>query len=65
MEQDILEKLEAQDKKIDAIYGSVEKIRKYFLWTFIVTVVTFVLPLLVLAAVIPWFLKILTSSYGL
>lgn len=65
MEQDIREKLEAQEKKLSLIFESVEKTRKYFLWTLIATVVTFVLPLIALAAVVPWFLKILTSAYSI
>ncbi len=65
MEQDLLQKLEAQEKKIDAIYISVEKTRKYFLWTLIVTVVMFVLPLIVVVIMIPWMIGIFTSAYGL
>ena len=65
MEQEILIKLEEQEKKIDAIYKSVEKTRKYFLWTLIITVVTILLPLVALIFVIPWFLKIITSAYSI
>ena len=65
MEQDILEKFEAQEKKIDAIYVSVEKTRKYFMWTLIITVVTIVLPLLAMVILIPWMMNILSSAYGL
>jgi len=50
-------------EKLDAIYKSVEKTRKYFLWNFIATIVIFVVPLISLAIIIPWFLKILTSTY--
>lgn len=63
MDQQILDKLEAQEKKIDAIYVSVEKTRKYFLWTLIVTVATVVLPLIGLVIIIPWFFKVITSAY--
>ena len=65
MEQDILEKLEAQEKKIDAIYISVEKTRKYFLWTLIITIVVIVLPIAAAAILVPWMLSTLTSAYGL
>jgi type IV secretory pathway component VirB8 len=53
-------KLEALEKKIDAIYTSVEKTRKYILWTAIITVAVIVLPLLGLVFVIPQFI----SYYG-
>ncbi len=65
MEQDILEKLEMQEKKIDAIYISVEKTRKYFLWTMIITVVTIVLPLIAAVVLIPWMLGSYMSALSL
>jgi CHASE3 domain sensor protein len=65
MEQELLNKLEEQEKKIDAIYVSVEKTRKYFQWTLIVTVVTIVLPIIILIVMIPWLMSTLGSAYGL
>lgn len=64
MEQDILQKFESQEKKLEEIYKSVKKMRKYFLWTLIVTVLTIVLPLIALVFIIPWFLGIMSSAYG-
>ncbi len=55
MENDIQAKLNVLEAKIDAIYVSVEKTRKYFLWTMIVTLVLFVLPLIGLVFAIPVF----------
>ena len=65
MEEDILNKIEEQGKKIDAIYVSVEKTRKYFLWTMIITVALFVLPLIGLMFAIPQFLNTLNSASSL
>lgn len=62
---DILTRLEAQEKKIDAIYVSVEKIRKYFLMTLIGSVLMFVLPLIGLAFVIPFYLSTFSGLSGL
>ncbi len=53
MEREILDKLNEQEKKIDKIYISVEKTRKYFLFTVIMTVVAFLLPLIILIVLIP------------
>jgi len=64
MEQDILQKLAEQDKKIDLIYISVEKTRKYFQWTLIITVVTVLLPLLVMIVAIPWLMSTLGTAYS-
>lgn len=55
------QKLAALEQKIDAIYVSVEKTRKYFFWTMVVTLVLFVLPLVGLVFAIPAFM---TSYLG-
>ncbi len=60
-----MKKLEAQDERLEQIYQSVEKTRRYFLWTMIATVVTFVLPLIGLIFAVPFFLSTLSSAYGL
>jgi len=64
MEEELLKKIETQDKKLDDIYRSVEKMRKYFLWTLIIAAVGFILPLIGLAIVIPQFLNIYSSEIG-
>ena len=64
MDQEILKKFEEQEAKLDAIYQSVEKMRKYFLWTLYMTIATIVLPIIGLIVIIPWFLKIMSSAYG-
>lgn len=59
---EILQKLAEQEAKINAIYQSVEKTRKYFLITLIVSVVCIVLPLVGLIFVIPSFMKTVTGG---
>ncbi len=44
MDQEVLNKLNEQQIKIDAIYASVEKTRKYFLMITWITILTVVLP---------------------
>lgn len=56
MEPELSQRLIALEQKIDAMYLSVEKLRNYFLWTGIVTVALFVLPLIGLLFAIPSFL---------
>lgn len=65
MDEVILQKLAEQEKKIEAIYVSVEKTRKYFLWTMIISVGVVLLPLIGLMFAIPFFLSTLSSAYGL
>lgn len=55
--EEIIKKLQEQDQKLDAIFRSVEKTRRYFLFTLILSVVLFVLPLIGLLFVIPQFLS--------
>jgi len=62
MEEEILKKIEEQDKKLQEIYLSVEKMRKYFLWTLIVTIAMIILPLFGLIFAIPKFLDTLSGA---
>ena len=62
MEQDILKKIEEQGVKIDQIYASVEKTRKYFLMILWVTALGVLLPLLGFVFVIPSFLNTYVQS---
>lgn len=72
MDQDIQKKFEEiassasrQEIKLDDVYKSVERMRKYFMWTLIVTIATIVLPLIALIIVIPWFLKVMSAAYNI
>lgn len=56
------QKMQELEQKIDAIYKSVEKTRKMFLWTLILAAVTFIIPLIGLMYVIPTYLD--TLDYG-
>lgn len=61
----ILEKLAQQDKKLDAIFRSAEKTRKYFLATLIVTLVVTILPLIGLLFAIPAYLSQVSESLNM
>jgi hypothetical protein len=62
MEEEILKKIEAQDKKLEEIYRSVETMKKYFLWTFIITIALIVLPIIGLLFAIPKFISIYSNA---
>ena len=62
MDQDLMQKLEEQSRKLDAIERSVKKIRSYLFWTFMASIIVFVLPLIGLLVVIPRFLEIYSSA---
>lgn len=65
MDQGLAQKFEAQERKLEAIYVSVEKTRKYFLWTLVATAVTFVIPLIGIMIALPWMFSTLSSAYGI
>lgn len=59
------DRLSMLEKKIDMMSVSVEKIRKYFLYSLIATIVFFVLPLLGLVFAVPMLMSTMTSLYSL
>lgn len=63
MDPELATRLDAQEQKLDAIFVSVEKTRKYFQWTLIATIITFVLPLIGIVAILPWFVNTMLSAY--
>jgi len=62
MEQDLLEKLNQLEQKVEETHVLAQKTWKLFFWTMVGTVVMFVLPLIALAFVIPYFLKNVTAG---
>lgn len=62
MDSELEKRFATQEQKIDAVFKSVERIRKYMYWTFVLTLVFFVLPLIALIFVIPAFMGSLGSS---
>jgi type II secretory pathway component PulF len=62
MDQETLNKFEELNKKLDQIYRSAEKTRKYFLWMLIISLAVIVLPLIGLAFAIPQFINIYTNA---
>lgn len=61
---EIQQKLAILEQKVDAVYESAEKTRKYFLWTLIITVLMFLLPLIGLMIAIPFLLNTMGQVYG-
>jgi hypothetical protein len=61
MENEILEIVKKNEEKLEKIYISTEKTRKYIFWTTMITVIFFVLPLIGLVIAIPSFMKTYSS----
>ncbi len=64
---DIEKKLADLESKIDSVYVTVEKTRKYIWWTMVITVAVIALPLIAMLFVIPSFMNSLNDigSLGL
>lgn len=64
MDEATQKRLTALETRIEQIYISVEKTRKYFLWIMWGTIVMFVLPLIGLVIVIPIFISSYAGSFS-
>lgn len=61
-EEEIIELLRQNQELLEKTYKSAEKTRKYFLYTAIITVLAFLLPLIGLIFIIPSFIDTYTNS---
>ncbi len=52
-QETVQEQLVAQQQALAKIYQSIEQVRKYLLWSVIGTVVTFVVPMIIMAMILP------------
>lgn len=65
MDDELRARLDAQDAELATIQHSVEKIRKQLFWKSVFGTVLFLLPLIGIAALIPWLLDTLASTLPL
>lgn len=65
MDNDISARLDAIEKKIDAVHASAEKSRKMIMWTIILAVIVTVLPIIGMAFVLPSVVSGYSSALGL
>lgn len=60
-DQEFQRRMDEMEKKLDAVYASSEQMRKFFLWTVIVSIAVFVLPLIGLLFAVPSFISTYSS----
>lgn len=60
--EEIMRRLDALDLKIEAVYRSAERTRRYILWMLITSLVFVLLPMIILLFVIPAFLGSMSSQ---
>lgn len=64
MDPELGKRLADLEAKMDAVYASSEKIRKYLLWSGIIALALIIVPLFLLPLVIPAFLQSVTIPAG-
>lgn len=64
MHQSLTPQSNQTDEKLDEILRRVKRIQQYFLWSLVLTIFFFVVPLVGLLFVIPWFLGNYLGSFG-
>ncbi|MFA6554007.1 MAG: hypothetical protein WCS89_00690 [Candidatus Paceibacterota bacterium] len=55
--EELTKELREQRNLLEQIYISAEKTRKYFLWSMIGTIIVFVLPLIAVVMIAPYFMS--------
>jgi hypothetical protein len=66
MDQELKTRLDQQDELLKEVFRSSERMRKYFLWSLILGLAFFILPMIGLLFAIPYYLKTLDiSGFGL
>lgn len=65
MDDELRARFDAQDKELASIRQSVEKIRKQLFWKSVFGTILFFLPLIGIAALIPWLLDTLAWTLPL
>lgn len=64
MEKNLIEKFEKQEQQLDEIYKTVKRLKRYFLTTIIISVLTFLLPILAVILSLPWLMKTFETIAG-
>ncbi|NTV44464.1 MAG: hypothetical protein HGA67_02085 [Candidatus Yonathbacteria bacterium] len=65
MDSDFEKRFLDLEMKLDAIYASTEKTRKYFQWTLIATALLFILPLIAMLFILPSAISNITGGYSI
>lgn len=64
MDSDVQARFDQQDVILNKIHVSMDKIRSYMFWTFVITIVLFVLPLIASIFVVPMLIENLNQTFG-
>lgn len=61
--EDLIQKLEKQEQQLEEIYKTVRQLRRYFLTTIAISVITFLLPIIGIIFSLPWLIRTFEESF--
>ncbi len=64
MEEELYKKIAAIEGKIDKIQETITATKKIFIWSLVITLVLFVVPLIIVLIMLPGMIDTLTSDYS-
>ncbi|MEK9166383.1 MAG: hypothetical protein AAB846_01475 [Patescibacteria group bacterium] len=62
IEQEMMRRLEEQGRKLEEVLDSVNRLKNYFRWTLIISILVIILPLIGIALIIPQILSAVSTS---
>jgi len=64
MEEELVKKITALEQKIDEMYKITMAAKKMFIWSLVLSLLFFVIPLIILMFILPSMLDTMTSNYS-
>ena len=61
IEQEMMRRLEEQGRKLEEVLDSVNRLKNYFRWTLIISILVIILPLIGIALIIPQILSAVST----
>jgi len=61
--EELIQKLEKQEQQLNEIYKTVRQLRRYFLTTIAISVITFLLPIIGIIFSLPWLIRTFEKSF--
>lgn len=63
MDNELQQKIEALEAKIEEMYKILKSAKRIFIWSVVISLALFVIPLIILLIILPGMIGTLTSAY--
>lgn len=64
MEEQFYRKIEDMEKKVDEIYKTIKLAKKMLIWSTVISLLLFIVPLIILLVMLPTIMSSFSSMYG-